>query len=152
MEHLWGSLCECWPKNVRIIIRYLFIVSGMAPNELVEYVSTGLNFSTYYPTSIVIWCYEFFRPSVLYCILDVHNRLRRWTLWCSNSREESNQFGDIIKYQMLWLTPHTSFISSSIQKLACISFWFLVQSPPCYDADGRNPELHHRTDGDAALL
>ena len=40
VEHLWGALCECWPKNVRIIIRYLFIVSGMAPNELVEFVSS----------------------------------------------------------------------------------------------------------------
>ena len=26
-----------WPKNLRIIIRYLFIVSGLAPNELVDY-------------------------------------------------------------------------------------------------------------------
>jgi len=39
VEELWAAMVACWPKNLRIIIRYLFIVSGMAPNELIEYVS-----------------------------------------------------------------------------------------------------------------
>ena len=39
VEELWSALCACWPRNLTIIIRYLFIVTGMAPNELVEYVS-----------------------------------------------------------------------------------------------------------------
>ena len=39
VEELWAALCACWPKNLSIIIRYLIIVSAMAPAELVEYVS-----------------------------------------------------------------------------------------------------------------
>ena len=39
VEELWAALCAFWPKNLRIIIRYLFVVSGMAPTELIEYVS-----------------------------------------------------------------------------------------------------------------
>ena len=42
VEDLWQALCDCWPKNLKIVIRYLFIVSGIAPNELVEYVSSPL--------------------------------------------------------------------------------------------------------------
>jgi hypothetical protein len=38
VEELWAALCACWPNNLRVIIRYLFIVSGMAPTELIEYV------------------------------------------------------------------------------------------------------------------
>jgi hypothetical protein len=38
VEELWAAMVACWPKNLRIIIRYLFIVSGMAPSELIEYV------------------------------------------------------------------------------------------------------------------
>lgn len=34
IEELWAALCSCWPNNLKIIIRYLFIVSGMAPTEL----------------------------------------------------------------------------------------------------------------------
>ena len=37
VEELWAAICACWPKNLRIIIRYLFIVTGLAPNELVDY-------------------------------------------------------------------------------------------------------------------
>jgi hypothetical protein len=42
VEELWAAMVACWPKNLRIIIRYLFIVSGMAPSELIEYVSRTL--------------------------------------------------------------------------------------------------------------
>jgi hypothetical protein len=37
VEELWRALCACWTKNLKIIIRYLFIVSGMAPTDLMEY-------------------------------------------------------------------------------------------------------------------
>lgn len=38
-EELWSTLCGCWPNNLKVIIRYLIIVSGMAPQELLPYVS-----------------------------------------------------------------------------------------------------------------
>lgn len=38
-EELWATLCGCWPNNLKVIIRYLIIVSGMAPQELLPYVS-----------------------------------------------------------------------------------------------------------------
>lgn len=38
MEELWATLCGCWPNNLKVIIRYLIIVSGMAPQELLPYV------------------------------------------------------------------------------------------------------------------
>ncbi|KAM3968522.1 microtubule binding protein furry [Aphomia sociella] len=37
IEELWSTLCSCWPNNLKVIIRYLIIVSGMAPNELLPY-------------------------------------------------------------------------------------------------------------------
>lgn len=39
MEEVWSTLCSCWPNNLKVIIRYLIIISGMAPNELLSYVS-----------------------------------------------------------------------------------------------------------------
>ena len=39
IEELWATLCGCWPNNLKVIIRYLIIVSGMAPQELLPYVS-----------------------------------------------------------------------------------------------------------------
>ncbi|XP_016844243.1 protein furry isoform X3 [Nasonia vitripennis] len=36
-EELWATLCGCWPNNLKVIIRYLIIVSGMAPQELLPY-------------------------------------------------------------------------------------------------------------------
>lgn len=41
IEELWSTLCACWPNNLKVIIRYLIIVSGMAPNELLPYVSNN---------------------------------------------------------------------------------------------------------------
>ncbi|XP_064474584.1 protein furry-like [Ornithodoros turicata] len=37
IEDLWASLCSCWPNNLKVIIRYLFIVMGLAPNELLPF-------------------------------------------------------------------------------------------------------------------
>ncbi|GBM95380.1 Protein furry [Araneus ventricosus] len=37
IEDLWASLCKCWPNNLKVIIRYLFIVTGLAPTELLVY-------------------------------------------------------------------------------------------------------------------
>ncbi|XP_011494859.1 PREDICTED: protein furry [Ceratosolen solmsi marchali] len=37
IEELWATLCSCWPNNLKVIIRYLFIMSGMAPQELLPY-------------------------------------------------------------------------------------------------------------------
>lgn len=42
-EELWATLCGCWPNNLKVIIRYLIIVSGMAPQELLPYVSETFN-------------------------------------------------------------------------------------------------------------
>lgn len=42
VEELWSALCNCWPNNLRVIIRYLFIITGMAATELLPYVSTAL--------------------------------------------------------------------------------------------------------------
>ena len=36
VEELWAALCACWPNNLRVIMRYLLIVSGMAPNEVLD--------------------------------------------------------------------------------------------------------------------
>ena len=37
VEELWAALCACWPNNLRVIMRYLMIVSGMAPNKVLDY-------------------------------------------------------------------------------------------------------------------
>lgn len=37
IQDLWASLCSCWPNNLKVIIRYLFIVMGLAPNELLPF-------------------------------------------------------------------------------------------------------------------
>lgn len=42
IEELWGTLCQFWPNNLKVILRYLLIISGMAPNELLAYVSSVL--------------------------------------------------------------------------------------------------------------
>ncbi|XP_075228459.1 microtubule binding protein furry isoform X2 [Lycorma delicatula] len=36
-EEVWATLCSCWPNNLKVIIRYLLIISGMAPQELLPY-------------------------------------------------------------------------------------------------------------------
>ncbi|RZF45117.1 hypothetical protein LSTR_LSTR014742 [Laodelphax striatellus] len=36
-EEIWSTLCSCWPNNLKVIIRYLLIISGMAPTELLPY-------------------------------------------------------------------------------------------------------------------
>ncbi|KAK9752212.1 Cell morphogenesis central region [Popillia japonica] len=37
LEKIWATLCKTWPNNMKVIIRYLIIISGMAPNELLPY-------------------------------------------------------------------------------------------------------------------
>ncbi|XP_070490077.1 protein furry isoform X3 [Chironomus tepperi] len=37
IEELWGILSQCWPNNLKVILRYLVIISGLAPNELLCY-------------------------------------------------------------------------------------------------------------------
>merc|ERR1719422_1634964 len=37
VEELWAALCACWPNNLRVIMRYLMIVSGMAPDHVLDY-------------------------------------------------------------------------------------------------------------------
>ena len=39
IEEIWGALCQFWSNNLKVILRYLVIMSGMAPNELLPYVS-----------------------------------------------------------------------------------------------------------------
>jgi hypothetical protein len=43
VEALWSALCACWPNNLKVILRYLLIVSGMSPEKLLPYVSTHTN-------------------------------------------------------------------------------------------------------------
>lgn len=45
IEELWGTLCQYWPNNLKVTLRYLVIISGMAPAELLIYV--GLHFQIY---------------------------------------------------------------------------------------------------------
>ncbi|CAB3359556.1 Hypothetical predicted protein [Cloeon dipterum] len=37
VEALWAALCTCWPNNLKVILRYLLIVSGMSPEKLLPY-------------------------------------------------------------------------------------------------------------------
>ncbi|KAK9877860.1 hypothetical protein WA026_020090 [Henosepilachna vigintioctopunctata] len=37
IEIFWQTLCSSWPNNMRVIIRYLIIISGMAPTTLLSY-------------------------------------------------------------------------------------------------------------------
>ncbi|CAG9770963.1 unnamed protein product [Ceutorhynchus assimilis] len=37
IEEVWGTLCTSWPNNMKVIIRYLIIISGMAPFELLPH-------------------------------------------------------------------------------------------------------------------
>ncbi|KAG8224237.1 hypothetical protein J437_LFUL002693 [Ladona fulva] len=37
IEEVWATLCTAWPNNLKVIIRYLLIVSGMAPHQLLSY-------------------------------------------------------------------------------------------------------------------
>ncbi|XP_055686760.1 protein furry isoform X4 [Lutzomyia longipalpis] len=37
IEELWGTLCQFWQNNLKVILRYLVIMSGMAPTELLPY-------------------------------------------------------------------------------------------------------------------
>ncbi|XP_031631504.1 protein furry isoform X4 [Contarinia nasturtii] len=37
IEEIWGNLCQFWPNNLKVILRYLVIISGMAPNELLPF-------------------------------------------------------------------------------------------------------------------
>ncbi|CAH0545977.1 unnamed protein product [Brassicogethes aeneus] len=37
IEEVWGTLCTSWPNNMKVIIRYLIIISGMAPCDLLPY-------------------------------------------------------------------------------------------------------------------
>ncbi|KAJ1525387.1 hypothetical protein ONE63_010202 [Megalurothrips usitatus] len=55
MEEVWATLCSCWPNNLKVIIRYLLIVSGMAPNELLPFVSGGLFILFFFPFSPSFW-------------------------------------------------------------------------------------------------
>lgn len=42
IEELWGTLCQYWPNNLKVTLRYLVIISGMAPAELLIYVSFSI--------------------------------------------------------------------------------------------------------------
>lgn len=40
IEVLWGTLCQFWPNNLKVVLRYLVIIAGLAPNELMPCVSS----------------------------------------------------------------------------------------------------------------
>lgn len=67
VEECWATLCSCWPNNLKVIIRYLIIVSGMAPHELLPYVS----YFSFVIRFCVLMLLKFlfnFRQNVLYYI------------------------------------------------------------------------------------
>lgn len=43
IEMLWGTLCQYWPNNLKVVLRYLVIVVGLAPTELISCVSFTLS-------------------------------------------------------------------------------------------------------------
>jgi hypothetical protein len=43
MQDVWCALVECWPHNLRIALHYVFIVSTIAPDTLLCYVSGGFH-------------------------------------------------------------------------------------------------------------
>lgn len=38
---LWSDLVQFWPRNLRIVLRYLLIMTSLAPGELLNHVSAG---------------------------------------------------------------------------------------------------------------
>ncbi|XP_071950730.1 protein furry homolog-like isoform X2 [Antedon mediterranea] len=45
LRQLWAGLCKCWPGNLRIILDYLLMLSGIATNpDLLPYVKMVLSF------------------------------------------------------------------------------------------------------------
>ena len=43
IESMWSALVVCWPGNLRVIIRYIVVVTGMAPLTLLPHVSIEQN-------------------------------------------------------------------------------------------------------------
>jgi hypothetical protein len=43
LENVWAELCTWWHTNLRVILRYLFTVTGMAASELLLYVRKLIN-------------------------------------------------------------------------------------------------------------
>ena len=42
IESVWAALVQCWPGNLRVIVRYIVVVTGMAPTMLLPYVSVAI--------------------------------------------------------------------------------------------------------------
>lgn len=38
IEQLWLTLVQCWPQNLRIVLRYLFVMTVLSPDSLLSYV------------------------------------------------------------------------------------------------------------------
>lgn len=72
VEEVWGTLCTSWPNNMKVIIRYLIIISGMAPSELLPFVRC-IRFD------LVSLDDDVFRQNVLYCTWRVCSRFVCWT-------------------------------------------------------------------------
>ena len=39
LEDVWSAMVACWPDNMRCIIRYVIIVTGMTPEQVLPFVS-----------------------------------------------------------------------------------------------------------------
>lgn len=39
LEEIWSALVSCWQENLKCVIRYLIIVTGMAPEAVLPHVS-----------------------------------------------------------------------------------------------------------------
>lgn len=72
---LWKELCSCWPNNLRVIIRYLLIVVGMAPSHLLPHVSShssspiAKELELNKNVSVYIYNYNFHYLNVSICIM-----------------------------------------------------------------------------------
>ena len=60
IEDLWATLVVCWPGNLQVIIRYIIVITGLAPNVLLPYVRA---MSTAYYSVFVCVC-----PCVRMCM------------------------------------------------------------------------------------
>ena len=39
LQQLWSTMVRCWPDNIRCIIRYIVIITGMLPERVLPFVS-----------------------------------------------------------------------------------------------------------------
>ena len=41
LANVWAAMVACWPDNMRCVIRYIIIVTGMSPEQVLPHVSNN---------------------------------------------------------------------------------------------------------------